>query len=627
MDNNGDHRKTFKTTREMEALPPTDLAPRRPGAGANASAAPPPAAPVAGQDAAPAAPPASLRLHERLGPYQITHFLGKGGMALVYEAVDADGAPVALKVMHESPEMPPEKLERFHREAEAAKRLRRHPHIVTVYDTGGFGLDHYIAMELIPGGRTLAHVLHQGRLPVQEALRIGLAVAKALEYAHSLGIVHRDLKPANVMINEFNEPLLGDFGLVRFEFDDHYDLTLTAVAMGTPKYMSPEQTLSSKKVTHQTDIYSFGLILHEMLTGRLPYDIPPEAGILAIFDIIRGVEPKNPRALRREIPRSLAAILLKLLEKRPEDRYQHMADVVADLRACAEGRRVSVHVPTVFERMDRIIFRHKIAAAIALIAVVAFVGTWRHFRKQIIEERAALIVPGAQATSNARELDSMKRQMAGDAPELSSEERLLQEAHRLIVDQRDLPGAHAKLQELQRYATDPEYADSRDGLNLTARWELARLALAEGNPQRARGEFQALSAAPSLGTARRHMLQFETGVACSMAGDTTEAKSQWLALTRDAGTDTGAGWLAAGALGDIPPETLAEGAPRQMSVFRALGFWVASIGTGDDSKRQAWRNSAREPARNALPWLYYYLEIDDKNSPSQTPSPEGSTHP
>lgn len=263
-------------------------------------------------------PVVGAELHEQLGEYLLIHCLGKGGCALVYDAVDPDGASLALKVMQETPFVPAEMLKRFRREAEAVKKLRKHPSIVTVYDTGQVGRNHYIAMEAVPGGQTLDSLLKEaGAMSLKEALGMALPIAEALAYAHQNGIIHRDLKPANVLINEFGQPLLADFGLARIEVDDASQLTVSAMAMGTPRYMSPEQTSSMKKTDHLTDIYSFGVILYQMLTGNMPYEVDSTEGLVDVFRAICYTPPRIDRELRRRLSRDVLAVLLKLLEKNP----------------------------------------------------------------------------------------------------------------------------------------------------------------------------------------------------------------------------------------------------------------------------------------------------------------------
>ncbi|MBN2449810.1 MAG: serine/threonine protein kinase, partial [Lentisphaeria bacterium] len=149
----------------------------------------------AGEEPGPVDVESAARLRQRLGPYRLLDVLGQGGMALVYEAEAPSGRHVALKVLHESPFLPEGMLARFRREAEAVKRLGTHPNIVEVYDTGKAGRNHYIAMRMVAGGRTLAHRMREGLKPVPETIGLGITIASALAHAHEEGIIHRDVKP------------------------------------------------------------------------------------------------------------------------------------------------------------------------------------------------------------------------------------------------------------------------------------------------------------------------------------------------------------------------------------------------------------------------------------------------
>ena len=148
---------------------------------------------------------------KRIGQYTISELLGEGAMGAVYKASDATGAVVALKLLEESPLMRPSMIERFKREAEATKELRKHPNIITVYETGHQGRFHYIAMECISGGETLEDLILDGPVPENKALNYALETADALSFAHKHGIIHRDIKPANIMLNEFDQWLEGKY--------------------------------------------------------------------------------------------------------------------------------------------------------------------------------------------------------------------------------------------------------------------------------------------------------------------------------------------------------------------------------------------------------------------------------
>jgi len=567
-------------------------------------------------------------LRDQLGSYTIASFLGKGGMALVYRAEDRDGAPVALKVMQETPLLASDRLVRFRREAEAAKKLRRHPHIVTIYDTGQVGPDHYIAMELVPGGRTLCDLIANGPVPLDQGLQIALAIAKALDYAHSNGIIHRDIKPGNVLINEFGEALLADFGLARCELQETHQLTMSAVALGTPRYMSPEQTVSTHDVTASTDIYSFGLVMYELLTGKLPYELLPETGLAAVFDTIRKVQAKNPRKLRRGIPRNVCAILLHLLEKNPEHRYKDMNCVVRDLEACLEDKRVSVHVPNIFERLDRIIGRHKMTAAAVFFASSSIMGVWKWYDKQLTEERRAAILPKAEEASHAGELEALKREISGAEQNTTLGERLLQEARDLLKSGSDLALVHAKFAELSDYALEAGHEGEREGLALRARWELARLAMASGNFASAASDFGQLASAPTVGDLRRRMALFEQGLALAMDGREHDATVVWREVLITADKESEIAILAKGALGDIAPEELVQNAEKQLALIRIFRYWVAAMRTDSPTNKHTWKKQACQNAKTVLPWIHHQTAtatptLDDEKETSSPP--EAST--
>ena len=271
-----------------------------------------------------------------IGEYKIDDLIGRGSMGKVYRATALDGKVVALKVITESITIIDADIQRFLRESAAAAHLGQHPHVATVYDTGSIESSHYIAMEFIPGGKTLQDVLDKRQLGIEETLDWVIPMAEALEFAHSHGVMHRDLKPANILISENNAPLLCDFGLAKG--NDAANLTVTGEIFGTPKYMSPEQArLGPKAITMQSDIYSFGIIFYEMLCGDCPYDFSNARGFTQIIKAVSQSEIRRPRSLNPEIDARLEAVLLKFLTREPADRFASMTDAVAALRHYVEG--------------------------------------------------------------------------------------------------------------------------------------------------------------------------------------------------------------------------------------------------------------------------------------------------
>jgi hypothetical protein len=290
------------------------------------------AAETAAQESLPrAGGPGSVHLPEQFGRYRIIRPLGQGGMGGVYLARDGDlDRLVALKVPLFSPD-DAEAVERFTREARAAATID-HPNVCRVYDVGRIDGLPYITMEYVEGP-TLAGVLKGGPLPPRQAVQVARDVARALAEAHRLGVVHRDLKPANILLQGAGDrgqasedprpltPKVADFGLARRDAPDESRLTAEGVIAGTPMYMSPEQA-SGDRAGPASDVYSLGVVLYEMATGR-----PPFGGTRAdIFSQTLTVVPPAPSSLQPDVGPRLDAIALKALAKRPGDRFSGMTE-------------------------------------------------------------------------------------------------------------------------------------------------------------------------------------------------------------------------------------------------------------------------------------------------------------
>jgi serine/threonine protein kinase len=256
---------------------------------------------------------------QTLGQYQLKEKIGAGGLAVVYKAYQpALERWAAVKVLHYQDR---ETLIRFQREAQAIAGLR-HRNIVIVYEYGQKDNWPYIAMEYIEGGTLNERLLGEPADWVK-VTNLSMALADALDYAHRQGLVHRDVKPSNVLMAQDDWPLLADFGLVKLP-DTEFVLTGTGVRMGTPAYLAPEQA-RGVNVTFHSDMYSLGVLMFEMVTGRLPFNYAnPNKVMLAHIS----EPPPHPRQFNPDCPAGLEDVILTALQKSPQDRYGDMRAMV-----------------------------------------------------------------------------------------------------------------------------------------------------------------------------------------------------------------------------------------------------------------------------------------------------------
>jgi eukaryotic-like serine/threonine-protein kinase len=269
----------------------------------------------------------------RLGPYEILAAIGAGGMGEVYKARDTRlDRVVAVKVLPPEWASDPAAKERFEREAKTIASLK-HPHICVLHDVGAENGVSFLVMEFLEG-ETLTDRLVRGPLPLQEALGVAIAIGDALDKAHRQGVIHRDLKPANVMLTASGPKLL-DFGLAKSQaaLPAATSVTLPGTILGTMQYMAPEQ-LDGAEADRRTDIFGFGVVVHEMVTGKKAFE--GKSQVLLISAIATSTPP--PLSLvQPETPNALDDLVKTCLEKDPADRWQDARDVVAELRWIAEG--------------------------------------------------------------------------------------------------------------------------------------------------------------------------------------------------------------------------------------------------------------------------------------------------
>jgi eukaryotic-like serine/threonine-protein kinase len=340
----------------------------------------------------------------QLGEFRIVRELGRGGMGVVYEAVQESlGRNVALKVIHQV-QLDARRLERFHREAQAVARLH-HTNIVPIFAVGEHeGLPYY-AMQYIRGRGLDVEIeswrRDKGRLDGEHrrfVARIGIQAAEALQYAHEQGILHRDVKPANLLVDEQQSVWITDFGLAKLAGQD--DLTRTGDVIGTLRYLAPEALRG--RTGPENDIYSLGLTLYELITLNTPF------GDVSASELLRQVsesQPTRPRKLDPTIPRDLETIVLKAIAPEPGDRYPTALALADDLRCFVEDRPIRARRATVFERVVRWSRRNRAmaaltataASALVLAAIVGWVGyasTKRALRRSDENVKLSLAVFG-----------------------------------------------------------------------------------------------------------------------------------------------------------------------------------------------------------------------------------------
>ena len=321
-----------------------------------------------------------LMIGQTLVHYRILERLGAGGMGVVYRAHDQNlERDVALKVLSLGTLSSDAARRRFHKEATALAKLN-HPNIETVYEFGSQDGVDFLVMEYVPG-KTLADRLASGSLPEREVIALGMQITAALGDAHERGIVHRDLKPENIAITANGQAKVLDFGLAKLLHRDQEattdTLTASQNAAGTLPYMSPEQ-LRGEPLDARSDIYGIGATLYEMVTSQRAFagNLPSQ-----VIDGILHQPPLSPRALNRGISAELERIILKCLEKDPENRFQSAKELEVDLRRSAmpaTGSSAShTEAPKTHERVTHVAYAATAVSVLALVLIVLNVGSWR----------------------------------------------------------------------------------------------------------------------------------------------------------------------------------------------------------------------------------------------------------
>ncbi|MBI3724707.1 protein kinase [bacterium] len=336
------------------------------------------------------------------GPYEILAELGRGGMGVVYKARHpALDRIVALKVLIAGQMASATQMKRFQREAELAGKLK-HPSIVQIHDVGQIGNYQYFTMDYIEGS-PLSEKVKRRDVPVRQAIEIARDMALALAHAHAQGVIHRDVKPANIIIDKAGAPFITDFGLAKEFLDTQSKLTRTGAAVGTPFYMSPEQ--SQGNVEPASDVYSLGVVLFEMLTFELPFTAKTQ---IELTRKILFEEPPRPTSFEPAIDADVETIVLKTLRKEPSERYT-AEELAQDLKRYLAGEAIRARPRTAAERFRAKLKRNWAAVltvAIAVPTVVAVtIGAVFYFqmRGELEEAQRNGVLVQAQKDKEARE--------------------------------------------------------------------------------------------------------------------------------------------------------------------------------------------------------------------------------
>ncbi len=311
--------------------------------------------------------------------YEIREVAGRGGMGVVYRAMQiATNREVAIKVMYEGPLASSQHHARFEREARILAQLK-HPNIVTVHDTGSSGGRFYLVMDYI-GGQALDAYMADRKPSIRETLELYAKICEAVAAAHLRGVIHRDLKPSNIRIAPDGEPHLLDFGLATVTSQDgdsivsSCTMTMTGQFVGSLPWASPEQARGTPgAIDLRTDVYSLGVILYQLLTGRFPYAVV--GNIRDVIDNILTADPAKPSTIDRRVDNEVETIVLKCMAKEPERRYQSAGELARDVRRYLAGEPISAKQDSGWYLLRKAVHRHRVAAGVIagfLVLSVAF---------------------------------------------------------------------------------------------------------------------------------------------------------------------------------------------------------------------------------------------------------------
>jgi len=271
----------------------------------------------------------------RLENLELGILKGKGSIGSVYQALGPDGKTLAVKIMEQTPFIEPLLLESIIKGALKTQKIVEKANVVKIYFAGKTDAKYYIVMDFYRD--TLESVINTS-FPAEKKLEMAVTLANTLAAVHAAGLVHGDLKPRNVLLDEEDQPFLNDF--YHSTIMEEASRKNFTVPQGTPKYMSPEQA-SGRMISPASDIYSFGVLVYELFTGKLPYD-SEASSISEMLSLIQSGHIVQPSKIDRKIDPKLEAVIMKMLHKNIEHRYHNMGQAALDLKACLEGRGISI---------------------------------------------------------------------------------------------------------------------------------------------------------------------------------------------------------------------------------------------------------------------------------------------
>jgi eukaryotic-like serine/threonine-protein kinase len=360
------------------------------------------------------------------GPrYRIDALLGQGGMGRVYKAYDKElDRTVAIKVVREGAIGQADALKRFKQELVLASKIS-HKNILRIHDMGDVGGLRFISMAFVEG-QDLQHIIHDNpKMPLDRILNFARQIAEALAAAHAEGVVHRDLKPQNLLVDKNDQIFVCDFGLAKSFEEGAIGMTRTGAFLGTPRYMSPEQ-VEGKPADNRADLYSYGLILYELVTGDVPFT--GESTLKVMYQRIQE-KPKSPKLIKPDLPNWLVRIIMRCLERNPDDRYQNAYEILADLQGSLSGAgnsrvgmsRIGSGSQSVVIQIPEFASRRwvwVVAGVVALLAISFAIPPIRHMIPGFRVEETGSATSGIPPLSSGRYIAVLPLQVLGDQSQL-----------------------------------------------------------------------------------------------------------------------------------------------------------------------------------------------------------------